>query len=51
MHMRGVPPYALMAIVFAIEHGYYDKDKTQEERDAIRDAIVDDFVKTVIKND
>ncbi len=47
MHKRGVRPYALMAIVFGIEHGYYDKDKTQEERD----AIVDDFVKTVIKND
>lgn len=46
MHKKGGKPYAIMAIVYATKHGYYDKNTTDEERK----KIVDDFTELCIKD-
>ena len=39
MHMNGIFPYSMMALMLAAEMGYYDEDTSEEEREAILNEI------------
>ncbi len=41
MHMNGIFPYSIMALMLAAEMGYYDEDTSEEEREAILNEITD----------
>ncbi len=41
MHMNGIFPYSIMALMLVAEMGYYDEDTSEEEREAILNEITD----------
>ena len=41
MHMKGIFPYSMMALMLAADMGYYDEDTSEEEREAILNEITD----------
>jgi len=41
MHINGIFPYSMMALMLAADMGYYDEDTSEEEREAILNEITD----------